>query len=162
MQTRDTIRMLKIPARGTSPLCPFQAIKHAMILSPGTENSPLFLKNECAQWVPLTNTKVRQNCTQILTRLGLQHSGISLHTFRHSSVTLAFNLNVSIQNIQSHGTWTSDCIWRYIIQNHNASQQAADSFKICFITLSFSYFLVGHWRRLASTSNILFLIILMM
>ena len=99
MQTRDTIRMLKIPALGTSPLCPVQAIKNLMLLTAGTKNCPLFqIKTESAKWVPLSDTKVRRNLTQILTRLG-QHSGISLHTFRRSGATLAFNSNVSIQNI---------------------------------------------------------------
>ena len=108
-----------------------------MLLTPGIKNSPLFqIKNESAQWVPLTDTKLNQNFTQILTRLGLQHSGISLHTFRRSGATLAFNSNVSIQNIQYHGTWTSNCVWRYIIQSPNASQQVAD-------VLRSSYFLVG-------------------
>ena len=130
MQTRDTIRLLKIPALGSSPLCPVQAIKNLLFLTPGTKNSPLFqVKNECAQWIPLTDTKVRRNFFQILSRLGMQHSGMSLHTFRRSGATLAFNSDVSIQNIQSHGTWTSDCVWRYITQDHNAAQQVADSFK---------------------------------
>ena len=130
IQTRDTIRILKIPSLGSSPLCPVQAIKNLLLITPGTKNDPLFqIKNEAAQWVPLTDTKVRRNFTQILSRVGLQHSGMSLHTFRRSGATLAFNSNVSIQNIQSHGTWTSDCVWRYIIQDHNASQQVADSFK---------------------------------
>ena len=94
------------------------------------KNSPLFqVKNECAQWIPLTDTKVRRNFFPILSRLGMQHSGMSLHTFRRSGATLAFNSDVSIQNIQSHGTWTSDCVWRYITQDHNAAQQVADSFK---------------------------------
>ena len=97
--------MLKIPSLGTSPLCPVQAIKNMLLITPGTKNSPLFqVKNESTQWVPLTDTKVRCNFTQILTRLGLQHSGISLHTFRRSGATLAFNSNVSIPKIQSHGT----------------------------------------------------------
>ena len=130
MQTRDTIRLLKIPALGTSPLCPVQAIKNLLLITPGTKNSPLFqVKNECAQWVPLTDTRVRHNFLQILSRLGLQHTGMFLHTFRRSGATLAFNSNVSFQNIQSHGTWTSDCVWRHIIQDHNAAEQVAHSFK---------------------------------
>ena len=130
MQTRDTIRLLKIPSLGASPLCPVQAIKNLILITPGNENSPLFqIKNEAAQWVPLTDTKVRRNFNQILIRLGLQYSGKTVHTFRRSGATLAFNSNVSIQNIQSHGTWTSDCVWRYIVQDHNALQQVADSFK---------------------------------
>ena len=81
IQTRDTIRMLKISPLGSSPLCPLQAIKNLLLITPGTKNFPLFqVKNEAAQWVPLTDSKVRCNFIQILTRLGLQHSGISLHT----------------------------------------------------------------------------------
>ena len=96
---RLSIRMLKNPALGTSTLCPVQAIKNLLLLTVGGENSPLFqIKNEVAQWVPLTDTKVRQNFTPILTRIGLHHSGISLHTFRRSG----FNSNMSIQNTQSH------------------------------------------------------------
>ena len=130
MQTRDTIRILKMPALRTSPLYPVQAIKNLLLLTTGSKNAPLFqIKNEFAQWVPLTDTKVRRNFAQILSRLGLQNSGMSLHTFRRSGATLAFNSNVLIQNIQSHDTWTSDCVWRYIIQDHNASQQVADTFK---------------------------------
>ena len=130
MQTRDTIRLLKIPSLGSSPFYPFKAIKNLLLITPGNENSPLFqIKNEAAQWVPLTDTKVRRNFNQILIRLGLEYSGITLHTFTRSGVTLAFNSNVPIQNIQSHSTWTSDCVWRYIVQDHNASQQVADSFK---------------------------------
>ena len=93
IQTRDTIGMLKISHLSSSPLCPVQAIKNLLLNTPGTENSPLFqVKNEAAQWVPLTDTKVRHNFTQILTRLDLQHSGISLHTFRHSGSNSGFQL----------------------------------------------------------------------
>ena len=128
IQTRDTIRILKILSLGFSSLCPVQAIKN--LITPGTKNGPLFqIENEAAQWVPLTDTKVRQNFSQMLTPLGIQHSGMLLHTFRHSGPTLAFNSNVSIQNIQSHGPWTSDCVWRCIIQDHNTSQEVAESFK---------------------------------
>ena len=50
IQTRDTIRILKIPSLGSSPLCPVQAIKNLLLITPGTENSPLFqVKNEAAQ-----------------------------------------------------------------------------------------------------------------
>ena len=50
--------------------------------------------NGKAQWVPLTDTRTMRNFHQILARLGLQNSKISLHTFRRSGATLAFNFNV--------------------------------------------------------------------
>ena len=120
----------KLPSLNTSPLCPVRALRNLLLLAPGHQDSPLFqIKNDKAQWLPLTDTKARRNFSQILSRLGLQESSMSLHTFRRSGATLAFNSNVSIQNIQSHGTWTSDCVWRYIIQDHDASQQVADVFQ---------------------------------
>ena len=71
--------MLKIPALGKSRLCPVQAIQNLFLLTTGSKNAPLFqIKNELAQWVPLTDTKVRRNFAQILSRLGLQNSGMSL------------------------------------------------------------------------------------
>ena len=61
IQNRDSIRLLKIPSLGVSPVCPVRAIKNLMALTPGTENSSLFqIKNERAQWVTLTDTKVRR------------------------------------------------------------------------------------------------------
>ena len=101
-----------------------------MTLTPGNENTPLFqIKNERAQWVTLTDTKVRRNFATILQRLGMSKNDMALHTYRRSGATLAFNLNTSLQGIQNHGTWTSDCVWRYIVQDHNASQEVANSFK---------------------------------
>ena len=111
------------------------------------------VKNDKAQRIPLTNTKTRRNLHQIFSRLGLQNSKISLHTFRHSGDTLAFNSNVSIQNIQSHGTWTSECVWNFgntlfkIIMPPNKWQTFSNPY--CLFPL-----LVGHWWRLASTSFI--------
>ena len=105
MQNRDSVKIIKIPQLGTSPLCPVQALKNLLILTPGSQNNPLFqIKNEGGRWVPLTDTKVRRHLQAILARLNLSQSQISLHTFRRSGATLAFNANVSLQNIKSHGT----------------------------------------------------------
>ena len=130
MQTRDSVKMLKLPLISHATLCPVAAVKNLIMLTPGDQDTPLFqIKNAKAQWVPLIDTQIRRNFAHVLVRLSLQDSGMSLHTFRHSGASLAFNLNVSLQNIQSHGTWTSDYVWRYIVQDHNASQQVADAFQ---------------------------------
>ena len=135
IQNRDSIRILKVPSLGNSPICPVKAIKNVLARTSGNENTPLFQnKNERAQWVTLTDTKVRRNFATILQRLGMSKNDMSLHTFRHSGATLAFNSNASLQSIQSHGTWTSDCVWRYIVQDHNASQEVANSFKRLLFT----------------------------
>ena len=77
----------------------------------------------------ITNTKVRRHLKIILANVGLQASGITIHSLRRSGATLAFNSNVPLQEIQSHGTWTSNCVWRYITQDHQATQQVANAFQ---------------------------------
>ena len=135
MQNRDSVKIIKIPQLGTCPLCPVKTLKNLLILTPGSQNDPLFqIKNEGGGWIPLTDTKVRRHLQAILARLNLSQSQISLHTFRRSGATLAFNANVSLQNIKSHGTWTSDCVWRYIVQDHNASQEVAEAFSSMLYT----------------------------
>ena len=135
MQMRDMVKIIKLPALQASPLCPVKAVKNLLLLTPGSEDTPLFqIRNDKAQWLPLTDTKTKRNFTQVLERLGLKDSSMSLHTFRRSGATLAFNSNVSLQNIQSHGTWTSDCVWRYIIQDHDASQEVANAFQSLLAT----------------------------
>ena len=130
MQTRDIVKIIKLPTLQASPLCPVQAVKNLLLLTPGNQDTCLFqIKNDKAQWIPLTDTKVRRNFSQILQRLGLNNSSMSLHTFRRSGATLAFNSNVSIQNIQSHSTWMSLCVWRYIVQDNDASQEVANTFQ---------------------------------
>ena len=61
MQTRDSIKIIKILSLGASALCPLQAIRNLLLITSGDQNDPLLqIKNEKNQWVPLTDTKVRR------------------------------------------------------------------------------------------------------
>ena len=67
--------------------------------------------------------------SSILKKLRLSQSNITFHSLRRSGATLAFNSSVPIQDIQSHGTWTSECVWSYITQDHQASDKVALAFQ---------------------------------
>ena len=129
LQSRNVVKVLKIPSLGSNPICPVNAIKNLLSITPGHSNSPLFQYKMSTQLVPLTDTKVTRHFSNILRKLNLHNSNITFHTFRGSGATFAFNSNVNIQEIMSHGTWTSDCAWRYITLDHNASQQVALQFQ---------------------------------
>ena len=129
LQNNNSVRILKIPHLGTSPLCPVKALKSLLRLAPGSNNSPLFQVQYQGSWVPLTDTRLRKNFSQILKNLHLSGSNITFHSLRRSGASLAFNSHVPLQNIQSHGTWTSECVWSYITQDHNASDQMALAFQ---------------------------------
>ena len=55
MQTRDMVKIIKLPALQASPLCPVRAVKNLLLLTPGNQDTPLFqINNDKAQWIPLT------------------------------------------------------------------------------------------------------------
>ena len=128
MQSNNDIKLITVPRISNSILCPVTALPNLLALTPKGSNLPLFQIKVNQTWVPLTDTKVRRHFSLILSKLNLG-PGYTFHTFRRSGATFAFNNNVSLQNIQKHGTWTSDCVWRYITDTVNAGEQVADMFK---------------------------------
>ena len=129
LQSRDTVKILKIPMLGANPICPVTAIKNLLAITPGSKNDPLFQYKRPKGWAPLTDTQVRRHFHSVLQKLNLHNSNITFHAFRRSGATYAFNSNVALQDIQSHGTWTSECIWRYITLDHQASDQVSLAFQ---------------------------------
>ena len=110
LQNRDKVKVIKVPALVKSPLCPVIAIKHLLATTPGSNNSPLFQIQCFQKWFPLTDSSLRKFLAKLLKALNLT-CGYTFHSLRHSGATLAFNLNVPLQDIQSHGTWTSEAVW---------------------------------------------------
>ena len=127
LPSKESVKIIKILSLPNSDLCSVLALKAVLRLAPGNSNSPLFQNVHMCHWQPLIDTKVRQNLT--LLKLGLFCSDITFHSFQRSGATLGFNSDVDIQDIQSHDTWTSDCVLRCITQDSNASDQVALIFK---------------------------------
>ena len=121
LQDNNKVKVIKIPSLHHSILCLVSALKFLLKSTPGSKNVPLFQIKCFSSWVPLTDTRLRKNLSKILNSLNLHHKNITFHSFRHSCATLDFNSNIPIQHIKSHGTWTSDAVWSYITQDHNAS-----------------------------------------
>ena len=65
----------------------------------------------------------------VLAKLHLHQFRFTFHTFRRLGATFAFNNDVALQNIVKHGTWTSDCVWRYITDSADADDQVANIFR---------------------------------
>ena len=129
MQSRNTVNILKIPMLGANPICPVTAIQNLLAITPGSKNDPLFQYKSLKGWAPLTDTQVRRHLHLVLKKLNLHNSNLTFHAFRHSGATYCFNSNVALQDIQNHGTWTSECVWRYITLDHEASDQVSLAFQ---------------------------------
>ena len=127
IQITSSAKLIHIPILNND-ICPVRALRHLMALVPTATNSPLFQYKTAIGWQPLTDSRVRAHLASILKSLGLDRSFISFHTFRRSGATFAFNNNVPLQQIKQHGTWTSDCVWRYITDSTAGGSQVASTF----------------------------------
>ena len=129
MQKNNQVKLISVPRLLKSPICSVRAVANALALTPKGSNLPLFQVKSNTDWVPLTDTKVRRHFNLILSKLNLSGAGFTFHTFRRSGATFAFNNNVHLQNIQKQGTWTSDCVWRYVTDSTDAGDQVAEMFR---------------------------------
>ena len=129
LQMNNSVQLLKIPSLGASPLCLLSAIRKLLKDTPKGPNKPLFQIKYKENWVPLSDTRLSKHFSLILHKLNLHTHSITFHSLHRSGATLAFNSNVSLQNIQRHGSWMSDCGCSYITQDHQASDTVALAFK---------------------------------
>ena len=127
LQFSNQARLLKIPFLHND-ICPGKALKECINLVPGDSNAPLFQFNLFGKWLPITHSRVRKHLKNVLQLLGKDSSFITFHSFRRSGATFAFNHNVPLQDIQWHGTWTSDCVWNYVTDSVDAGTQVAATF----------------------------------
>ena len=78
-------------------------------------------------WQVLIDSRIRKFLARMNTKLGYSSHYFTFHTFRRSGANLAFNSRVPIQQIKSHGTWTSECVWGYIQQDQAFGENIASS-----------------------------------
>ena len=128
LQTRDKFHVVTLPRLPGSVLCPVKALKKVLKLYHPDPDSPLFQMKTIHGWVVITDSKIRKVLSRLIIKLGLPPGHFTFHTFRRSGATLAFNSHVPIQKIKHHGSWTSDCVWRYIQQDPQYSQDIASVF----------------------------------
>ena len=127
LQFNNQIRLITLP-RLNNVICPYTAIQQCVALVPGDKNSPLLQFKNKESWSPLTDTQVRRHLRNILQLLNKPKNLVTFHSFRRSGATFAFNHNVPLQDIQRHGTWTSDCVWRYVTDSSDAGCRVAQTF----------------------------------
>ena len=113
LQNRTDTTTICIPVLGRSPLCPYKAMALMLKAISGDSNDPLFRIPGANGLVPLTDSVARKHLKLVSQLLQLP-STLTFHLFRKSGTTWAFQHGVSLQHIMLHGTWTSDCVWRYV------------------------------------------------
>ncbi len=111
LQTSNHITTVPLPYVHNSSLCPVKALLTMFSEYPlHNSNLPMFSIITGDTVVVVTQSQVRQGLAKILGILQLSARTYGFHTFRRSAASLAFQLQVPIQEIQSHGTWASNSV----------------------------------------------------
>ena len=127
MQTRDKVQCPSLPKIKNKLLCPYTALKALLKLYPMSSSTSLFQIKTDQGWIPLTDSRVRKTLQSINVVLGLSPSFHTFHDFRRSGATFAHASHVPIQDIKRHGTWSSECVWRYIYSDHSSGEYLAST-----------------------------------
>ena len=129
LQFHNQARLLRVPLL-QNELCP--AIKKCLKIVPGDSNAPIFQFKLHQNWQPLTDVRVRKHLKNVLQMAGKSPDFVTFHSFRRSGASMAFSHNVPLQEIQRHGTWTSDCVWRYVTDSADCGSKVASTFAFLF------------------------------
>lgn len=100
--------LLRLPG---SRLCPVSAYERMIAGNVRSPDSPLFVSKSK---VPVTYDQFQGKLRSVLSKLDLDVSKYSTHSFRRGFATFAFRNNVSADEIQILGDWHSDVYKRYI------------------------------------------------
>ena len=128
IQTRDKCHILSLPRLKSSILCPHRALKELFQMYAPSENEPLFQVMTPGGWRLLIDSRVRKTLAKLNSKLGYPPGYFTFHTFRRSGATLAYNSDIPVQKIKHHGSWTSECVWRYIQQDQTMGEHVASAF----------------------------------
>ena len=131
LQTATNTKVINLPLIPSSPLCPVTSLQTYIQAHPSNKNLPFFTISSNPPKI-ITQRLVRQALAKVLQAMGLEPAAYGFHVFRRSGATLAFNLNVPLQDIQAHGTWASQAVWAYLSTATNSAVSTA--FKHHFTT----------------------------
>ena len=117
-----------LPKLKDTRICPLEKFNAMQKCYPMGRNASCFATNEHF----ITERTLRKHLRTVLLRLGLDPLRFTFPSFRRSGATLAYNLDIDIDEIKRHGTWRSDAVNTYIIADPQKASGVAHSFKRFF------------------------------
>ena len=127
-QDRVKTTTIDVPSLGASQLCPVKALTHMLTAYPSDNDSPLFQIHHDQVVRPLTASAARKHLKYVSLLLGLSRS-LTFHDFCGGGASWAFKHGFPVQDIQAQGTWSSNCVWRYITLPPSHTSQVATTFR---------------------------------
>ena len=113
LQDHRAHHIIQLPSLKNPFLCPVRALTKLVQSRPLPPDAPLFANN-FPPFAQVIDSHIHDSLKKVLIHRNIPLQGNSFHTFRRSGATLAFDNNVSLQNIQAHGLWQSTAVWTYL------------------------------------------------
>ena len=113
LQDHRSHHIVQLPELHNPYLCPVRALRSLLSSRPLPPTAPLFATIRPPH-PQIIDTHIRNALKSILQSLNIPPASFGFHTFRRSGATFAFDHNVSLQNIMSHGLWRSSAVWIYL------------------------------------------------
>ena len=129
MQISGQSQVVQLPALADKELCPVTALRRVVSSNILHKDKPLFTITEHGITTVLTASRVRLILRRAVASIGLLPSEFGFHVFRRSGASWAFDHNINLDHIKSHGGWRSDAIWRYLIKTPAAAGSVARTFQ---------------------------------
>ena len=123
LQATNQGSYIVLPKFKNVEICPFYHFNLMCQRYPVPKNFPCFGSVRFC----VVESVLRNHLRSIVTSMGLDPLVYTSHTFRRSGATLAHNLDISIENIKRHGTWQSDAVNSYIIDDPQRASAVAAS-----------------------------------
>ena len=113
MQVHKSYHVVQLPFIDNILLCPVRALQTLLRSRPLHPTAPLFA-NRTPPFSQVIDTHIRDALRLVLRSRNIPTSGHGFHTFHRPGATFAFDKNVSLQNIMSHGLWRSSLVCTYL------------------------------------------------
>lgn len=125
IQCQQRSLSLPIPVIPGSRLCPISALRRHLALNPGPVSAPLFSVFSGSGLVPITYKQFRVFLSRVVSKLHLDPSLYSPHSFRRGGATFAFDCHIPSEIIKLQGDWQSDAYLVYLELSQPQKQRAA-------------------------------------
>ena len=124
IQCQQRSLVLPIPSLPGSRLCPTLALRHPLSLNPGPSSVPLFTVLTRSGLQPITYRQFFTFLSWVVSRLHLDPSLFSPHSFRRGGATFAFDCHIPFEIIKLQGDWQSDAYLVYLQLSQQQKQRA--------------------------------------
>ena len=126
IQDRSKTQLITLP-KLSSPICPYLSLHSLSSLYEFSPSTSLFQFQTVSGWISMTDTRVRKCLKSINIALGFSVNFYAFHSLHRSGSSFAYKAQIPVPDIMRHGTWSSDCVWRYIHMDHTSGESLARS-----------------------------------